>query len=366
MSNFRLLLWAMSFCLSAWLPVAYAEQQATDPDAVTGSPEKNEAKSENNGDETLEIERIAKLEKIIKSDKKDLKDLKKSLSGRIKILKLLQNALKMTKVKLDSDTEMLAIAKEMNDATEVASLEKELRVTESDYDLLAGQTQLAFEAEKTVRHQIELIENSIIKKQQTLDEFKGIKKRVVAIPEQTVPAVVAPNANSSRGAPLSPMQLMIPGMSPAAVESGGTGAAPSPTEQLQTAEQVEARKQAEKSTREALEAEQVAVDYIEQNSALIERVKLAEKLLATDMESRANFIRINEILENRLQEGPKKGFDKARLKKIKKNIELVKQEIKKLSKEIEKRKGNIEAAQGEMVSLQEDQELLAEEALKKR
>jgi len=234
--------------------------------------------------------------------------------------------------------------------------------------LIAGQTQLAFEAKKTVKHQIELIKNSIIKKQQTLDELKGIKKRVIVVPQQAPAPGIGAADPSTQGESASPsaLQIMLPGMPSV---TSGSGAPPSthvPGEKLQTAEQVEARKQAEMSTREALEAEQVATDYIEQNSALIERVKTDEKILSTDKQSFYNFKKIPLTLEKRLHEGEIIREDKAVLKKIKNNIRIVKGEIKRLGKEIASRSVNIKDAQGEMVSLKEDQELLAEEAQLKR
>ncbi len=369
MSNFRISLWVMCFCISVWVPAAYAEQQDVASDPATASSADEAVESDKKEDEILEIERIAKLETILKADKKDLKDLKKSLSGRESILKLLQNALNMTKKRMDMQKELLAIAQESGETEEAATLEKAVSEDESDYYLIAGQTQLAFEAKKTVKHQIELIKNSIIKKQQTLDELKGVKKRVIVVPQQTPASGVGTamhSAQEGESASPSALQIMLPGMPSVTSGSGVTPSTHAPGEKLQTAEQVEARKQAEKSTREALEAEQVATDYIEQSSALIERVKTDEKILETDRQSLSNFKKILLILEKRLREGEKNREDKAVLNKIKKNIRIVKDEIKKLGKEIASRSVNIEDAQGEMVSLREDQELLAEEAQKKR
>ena len=366
MSNIRLLLLIVSISLAAVTSTVYAVPQATDSDKQVNTSKAEPGKNVKKEDESSEVERIVKLEATLKANKKSIQKLKKSLSGRSKILKTLQDALNKATITLEKHKERLAAAKEKGDAKKIASIEKAISKYQSDYDLIVKQTQLAFEAEKTAKKQIELLENGIQKKQQTLDELKGIKKRVVVTPKQIpAPTAVTP-AQQPQEAPKPAVTSLIPGLAPVPVDSAAPTSMPTPVEHMQTAEQVEARKQAEKRTQEAFEAEQVAIDYIEQKATLVEGIKLAQTLLTTDMESLDNFNKILLTLKNKLIDAEKTGASNEKLEKIKQDIKLVNNEVKNLNQEITKRKAIIAAAQEEIESLKEDQELLAKEAQEKR
>jgi len=134
-------------------------------------------------------------------------------------------------------------------------------------------------------------------------------------------------------------------------------------QQLQSAEQIEAREEAAKRTLEAYQAEQVAIDYIEQKFSISEKIKLNESLLKTDIESLKKYDDILQMLENKLKN---KTLSKSKHQEIKQNIIIVKREIKVLKKNQKKRSASIKKSQEHLKQLETDQQQLSKEAQEKR
>ena len=347
-------------------PLCAEEQVKTSEEIVEVIPTEESDKKTDEA-ETSEVERILKLEATLKNDKKNLRDIRKNLVGRTKIYTTLQSALKQATTVLEKRQALITKAKEKGDTKKVVELEKELIKLEGDYVLLKEQTQLAYEAEKTVKNQIELLETSIIQQQLALDELKGIKKPTPAKAGKPPATPPTTSVKPKQTTPVMPIQKIIAPTTPSSGKAAEVEeAVKQPVDQLQTAEQIEAYKQAEKRTAEAVRAEQVAIDYIEQKSVYVEQIKLVESLLKTDIESRDNYQQMIVIIEENIENQKKSGASQAELNKIKQNLALIKSELKKAEQQIEKRTVNLKNAEEHLNQLEKDQELLAKEALKKR
>lgn len=368
----RLISISFIFLLGISTQLLYADEKTKAPENPVEAKNKEETDKKINETDTSEVERILKLEATLKNDKKSLQEIKVNLTSRTKISKILQSALKEGADHLEKREAILIKAKEKGNTEQIANLEKEINSLKSDYTLLKDQAQLAFEAEKTVKSQIELLETSIYQQQLVLDELKGIKKPGPLKTEQssvTAPVKPAPvkPVDTKKALPKSPIQQIIQPAAPLPVETkDSTETTQQPVEQLQTAEQIEARKQAEKRADEAFRAEQVALDYIEQKSVYLEQIKLAEELLKTDIASRDNYQKIITVMEKKLEGLKKSSASKKERDKIANNLNLVQSELKKVEKQIEKKTANLKLAEKHLQQLEKDQEILALEAQKKR
>jgi small conductance mechanosensitive channel len=364
MSTIRLFLLFILICFTTNSPQLYADEPVTSSDDPESTTPVKEDVNETKNTQSSEVERLLQQEKTLKNNKKKLRDFKNDLTSRSNISKKLQDELKQSSHRLEKQNTALTKAKEKGDTKQIARLETELKKLESSYELLKEQAQLTFAAEKTVRSQIELLEKSIIQQQQTLDEIKGVKKPTPVQPKQ--PAISTPPSptETSQTIPTHPLQKIIPDTKqpPVATQTPTSPA----VDHIQTAEQIEAQKQAEKRTDEAFRAEQVAIDYIEQKSVFIEQIKLDETLLQTDVKSLENYNSILLVMEKKLDDKSTKKLSQKERDKIKQNIKLVKSEIRKLNKQIEKRTTSLTKSKKRLEQREDDQEVLATEALIKR
>jgi len=117
----------------------------------------NQDEIEEEDTDTSEIERLVKIKAAIKSDKQALKEVKRSLAGRTKISKKLQRALQKSSDNIENMENQLLQAKEKSDQKKILNLEEKISALKKDHDLIKEQTQLTYEAEKTVKKQIELL-----------------------------------------------------------------------------------------------------------------------------------------------------------------------------------------------------------------
>ena len=364
MPTIRLFLFSLLIFLTANPPPLYADEAKTSPAPPESTTSVKDTESEAKDSQSSEIELLLQLEETLKSDKKKLRDLKNNLTSRTKISTKLQNELKLSSANIEKRHAALTATKEKGDTQQAALMEEELKKLEADNELLKEQAQLTFEAEKTVRSQIELLDKSIIQQQLSLDKLKGVKKPEPVTPKQTATTTSPAPAKASQALPTSPIQKVI-----SDTKQPAPAPQPPPSSQVdqpQTAEQIQAQKQAEKRAEEAFHAEQVAVDYIEQKSVFLEQIKLDESLLKTDIESLDNYNNILLVMEKKLDDKSNTGLSQEQRDKTIKNLNLIKNEIKKLKQQVEKRKASLKKAKKQLQQSEEDQEHLAEKALKKR
>ena len=347
------------FCIS--LPPLFADETTTNSDTTKSATTEEQQDSDKS---SSEVERLLKLEKTLKNDKIKLRDFSNNLSDRAKISKQLQTLLKQSSTRLDELNAALLSATEKADNEQSARLKDEIKKLETDNNLLKEQTQLTFEAEKTVRNQIELLEKSITQQQLAMDQIKGVNQPELTKPQK--PAVPTPTEPEKKtpSLPTSPIQKMV--MPKAQPTSEVEPVTSSGIDHLKTAEQIEAHKQAEKRSQEAYIAEQVTVDFIEQKSIFLEQIKLDETLLKADTESLENYKNIKDVQETKLKDQSKTKLNKEQRDTIRQNLKIVKNQIKKLEKQIKKRTASLKQAKKLINQREDDQAQLAKEALKKR
>ncbi|MFV2056491.1 MAG: mechanosensitive ion channel domain-containing protein [Thiohalomonadales bacterium] len=357
-------------CMIPAIPAISATEQATSAELDEQAQAQAQAQAPStpsldadNEEDINEVELLIKIEAALKSDKKILADAKKSLAGRTKISRKLQGDLKKSTITLTKFKNILADAKKKGDEEHVRKMEQELSELESTHNIIKEQSQLTFEAEKTVKKQIELLEAGIIQQQSVLDKLRGTKKPDKVDTKKSPTVSLTPKTDQTGGQPpFNPINQLVPAIPQAAVP---TQSANESTDQphLQTAEQLEANKVAEQRTQEALRAEQIALDYIKQESASAERIKLNRALLKTDRDSLINYHTMLKGLNSELKD---KSTKKNRIQEIRRNIAVAELEIGKLEKSVKNREIIISNAQKHSQQLEVDQEKLTKEAEVKR
>ncbi|UCE88357.1 MAG: mechanosensitive ion channel family protein, partial [Pseudomonadota bacterium] len=138
------------------------------------------------------------------------------------------------------------------------------------------------------------------------------------------------------------------------------------TEQAETPEQIEARKEAEEKAAAARQAEQAVVDFVDRKKALEEQISLDERLIDTARQSRGN---IEEFLlkrESDLDTLIAEGASKADLTKAHADIRQAKQMIQEVNQEIATRTEHLNELLKQLQQVQAQQLQVVEQAKEKR
>jgi small-conductance mechanosensitive channel len=301
-----------------------------------------------------DAERVVRLEKIIESDKARLAELKTDLADRADTFEQLGRDLSEREAKLDDMRSRLADTA----PDEAAALQQEIDAYAEKYEVVKTQTDLAFQAEKTVRAQLQALEDKISIDQQAFDELLGVAQAPPVSERAPTPATTQ--------APAEP--AAVPGVLPGLPVAPATPAATPGMDQTmlpETAEQIEARKQAEKSELAAEQAKQAVLSFLERKAALQEQIDLEKSLLETAEQSKTNIDRAVEIRQQELADAIASG-DRAEIERAQRNLVAINQELKTASAEIDQREDTLAAFYERMQALQEEQLTISREAEQKR
>jgi small conductance mechanosensitive channel len=246
------------------------------------------------------------------------------------------------------------------DLDEAVKLQSEIDAYAEKHALVKNMVDLAFQAEKTLREQVQTLEIKIDIDQRALDELSG-KAQAPQLTETpaSVPALIPPETRT----PAQPAAL--PGMIPGFPTT--PSAAPGVAQEIlpETAEQIEARKLAEKAQQEAELAEQAVFSFLERKAALQEQMDFENSLLLTAEQSKANFDQVLEIRRQELATAITAG-DQAETERAQKNLVIINQALRKVVEEIDEREDTLEAFHLRMQALQEEQLAVTQEAEYKR
>ncbi len=306
-------------------------------------------------------ERVVRIEKVIESDKARLAELKTDLAEREETFERTGRDLTKREARLEA---LEAQLESTVDPDERAALQAEIDADREKYELVKSMVDLAFQTEITVRDQTQALETKIGIDQQALDALLGTAKvpaaqLPVAAPAMPQPGVAAPAQPASGGLP-----GFIPGI-PGAPATPGT--APDLVKEIlpETAEQIEARKQAEKSELAAERADQAVLTFLERKAALQEQIDLEKLLLETAEQSKVNVDQAVQIRQQELADAIA-GEDRALTERAQKNLVTVGQALRTVSEEIDQREDTVEGFYLRMQALHEEQLAVTEEAERMR
>jgi len=304
-----------------------------------------------------DAERVARIEKVIASDKARLGGLTKDLLERAARFEKASASVVRREAELAVMREKL---EEATDPGQAAEIEQEIIAFEEKYELVKGMADLALQAEKSVRGQIQTLEQKIGIDQQALDEALG-KVEAPQISEPPVGATIPDQPVTQ--APSQPTAIpgMVPGM-PAT-----PAAAPIAVQQQrpETAEQIEARKQAARSKREAELAERAVLSFLERKAALQHQIDLEKSLLDTAVQSKTLADQALQIRQRELDAAKRSG-DEAGMKRARANLDTVITALQGIDEELKYRNTTLEGFGKRMQALHEEQAAVTQQAELKR
>jgi len=341
-----------------------------EPQEQPGSDEQDE-KGETTGQGSLDTveapkqisdaEVLVELEDTTKSDKARLAELKAELEKQEQSFDRMTEYSREARKTLEKKKQKLQELDSGDASPEAETLKSEIKTLEEDQALLKERSDLLYQAGKTTKEQIKTLTEKIERNIQTVDRLAGKtqSEREAAAPPH------APGATPTR----SPAEALapVPGFPaepPATKEPAVEGEAP--PDVLETPEQIEARKRAEKKEQEAREAAEVIVEYVERKETLKEQIALEKTSLETAKESLDNLEGLLATREKLMDEKISAGANKSELSKIQKETKFIQVEMEKLHDEIDERNDQLGELYDQLERIREEQISVMGDAERKR
>jgi small conductance mechanosensitive channel len=327
---------------------AYSQGTQTPPTGATSSTESD-------------AERVARIEKVIASDKARLVTLAEYLRERADNFARTSEDVTKRETQLG---DMRAQLENTVDVGEAARIEKEIVAAEEKFELVKKLSDLALQAEKAVRGQIQTLEQKIGIDQQALDIALG-KVELPQVAE--VPASAPPMGQPVPQGQSQPIAVpgMVPGMPGMPVTPAAPAGAVHKTEP-ETAKQIEARKQAARSTREAELAEQAVLSFLERKAALQNQIDIEQSLLDTVLQSNALGDQALQIRQRELDAVKRAGGSEAAVAEAREKLDRIIVALQEMVEEISQRENTLEGFGKRMQALHEEQAAVTRQAELKR
>jgi len=331
-----------------------------------GSSANDQAKKDaRSGDESpagvTDAERLLRVDRVIQLDKERLSKLKTDLEERENLFEELAAELESAKTARAEKTSQLEGLKAAGDLEEASSLEAELAKLEQQYELLMNQTDLTFKSAKSLQDQIRALQQKIEKEEMASDDLSGARptEEAVAPGATAEDGTQTPAAEPSK---ISPLPQVLPGVP----SVPATSSAKPPGTLTETAEQIEARREAERRETEARQAEQVVLNFLERKAALEEQIELEQELLQTARSSRENLDQALRAGAAELEEKIAAGADQRELADLQRQIRSINDLMRETRQEIDERRAQLDALHERLDALHEEQLAVTQEAEARR
>jgi len=337
-----------------------AQVQPPESQAQQGSDQENE-KDEHAGPdspapveasgEISDAELLVELDRSIQSDKARLEELKAERKKQEETFDGMTVYSREAKKTLEKKKRKLQELGAEEPSPEAESLKSEIETLEEDQDLLKQRTDLLYQTGKTTKEQIETLTQKIEGNIQTVDRLSGrISPEQEAAASRSAPGKTPGAMPTTLEAPIPG----IPGMSPPAAQQAPVER-DAPADELETPEQIQARKQAEKKEQEAREAAEVIVEYVERKETLKEQIVLEKRSLKTAQESLDNLEGLLATREKLMDEKIASGAKKSELSRIQQETKHIQAEMEKLRDEIGGRNDQLGELYDALERIREDQ-----------
>ncbi len=351
----------IGLCL-AWtgggiLLVSFSEPAAVAAPQTESDPNAQEA---SNGDPALtDAERLLRLEKIIELDREKLSTLEGEFKSKSQLFDDLALAIRAAEAEIAEKGDELGEIDRVAEPGTVADLEVELEGLEERLKATKRQSEITFQSAKTVQAQVEALKKKIAREDQTIQQIIGIPVDSTMDAEPEPEPVQSTEETPPQSGP--PIQI-IPGV-PLQLPVAESGAK-APTRE--TADQIEARRQAEKLETQAEQAEQQVRDFLERKAALEEQIELEKQLLMTARDSRDNLNGAVTELQKELRGLIASGGTKTKLESVQANIDSVQGLSTDARAEIDERRIYLDSLHERLEDLHAEQLLLTQEAETRR
>jgi small conductance mechanosensitive channel len=299
-----------------------------------------------------------RLEKVVELDRQKLSELEKDFNTKSALFEELAGNIRTAEAELEEKRNKLSDLDRLADPEAAAALEAEIQGLDDRLRVAKSQSEVSFQAAKTVQTQVEALKKKITREEQAIQDLIG--EPVDTLPTETA---VAPTEPVAADQPEGSSSIQIaPGVSlpTPPVET-------SPDIPLkETAQQIEARREAEKLATVAQDAERQVLDFLERKAALEEQIELEKQLLAAAKQSRDNFETYVTERQQELRDLIAAGGTKAALGEVQGEIDEVQSLADGASEEIDQRRGYLDSLRERLDDLHEEQLALTQAAETRR
>ncbi len=310
-----------------------------------------------------ETERVNRLRSIIKLDQEKLAKTRKEFAEQETLFDSLNGFIEQAEAELAAKVSQLdALNNEAEDGTaseEAAALQEEIQTLENRITVAKNELELRFNSGKTVQSQIQALERKIANDEQALE---ALLNPTLVLPEvSSAPPTAAPATGTTTAPTVT--QMMIPGAVPA---QQGASMPPAAAPQPETAEQIEARREAEKLEAEARLAEQQLVSFVERKRGLDAQIEIEQTLLDTAKQSRKNLDLAADGARENLQRLNSKGASKSELREIERRLDNIQKLQRKNREEIDQRRTYLDSLYKRREELNQEQLAVTQQTEEKR
>ena len=235
-----------------------AEIQATgaeNPQILKSGQDSTDDESLN---QTQNAERLLRLEEALRSDTERLVQLQQELEQRVEMFDDLTSRKQSLEQDLEEKKKEFGRRKAAGESVDESAFAVEVEKLEQRHALIMKQSENTFQGAKTLQVQIKSLEEKIGKDQRAIEQLTGV---LPDAPDKQPGAVesVETRGEAAETPPDSPLPGILPGMpgKPATPQEEAVETAP------ETAQQIEARQDAEKTAIQARQAELAVVDFLE-------------------------------------------------------------------------------------------------------
>jgi len=329
----------LTVALSALTAVTRAQDTATGPASAGDTSAAQSQAGQRTGSTTgqtsdthvSDAERHQLLKEMVEQDRAKLSETKQELETQEAVYRKLNvMAEKLEKEVTEKKRRLEAMGgpgasdQAGNLSTEISSLEQRLALGKSELDV-------RFNSAKMLKTRIRSLEQKIAKQQEALNELIDIPAPASANTEAEAPAASTPETPSPTT--LTPQPMVAPGVATAPETAANEAQQAGP----ETAEQIEARKEAEKLEAEAKLAEQDLESFVERKQVLDEQIKIQKELLRATKSSRQN---IDSALAQARSEAVsliEQGASKEKMREVQRRISEIEKLQQENRKEIDQR-----------------------------
>jgi len=341
--------------------------QSDENAAMQGSEDTAAPGREKEAAPITETERINRLRGIIKLDQEKLAQTRKEFAELEEFFDSLNGFIEKGEAELADKVSQLDTfnGEASEDGTvseEAAALQEEIQSLEKRIAVAKTELELRFNSGKTMQSQIQSLEQKIANDESALE---ALLNPTLVLPQALSPVPAAPTAAPADGASTAPTaaQMMIPGAVPA---QQGASVPPSAAPQPETAEQIEARREAEKLEAEARVAEQQLVSFVERKRALDAQIEIEQSLLDTAKQSRKNLDLAADGARANLQRLIDNEASKAELRESESSIDNIQKLQRRNREEIDQRRAYLDSLYKRREELNQEQLAVTQQTEEKR
>jgi small conductance mechanosensitive channel len=343
-----------AFLLVLMAAGAFSNKLAAQEPEQTG----NVLQEQNQGPIT-ETERINRLRKTIELDREKLAQTRREFAELEEFIKTLDGYIQNAESDLAGKNTQLETSGSDGASEKVATLRAEIQALEQRIAVAKAELELRFNSGRTVQSQIRALEQKIANDEQALEKL--INPALLLPETPSARPATAPSTGTAPPVP-SAAQMMVPGV----VTGQTTPQSPPAASQPETAEQIEARREAEKLEAEARIAEEELVSFVERKRALEAQIEIEQTLLDTAKESRKNLDAAADGARTNLQRLIDAGASKAELREAERRIENIGKLQRQNRGEIDQRRAYLDSLYERRKVLNDEQVAVTQQTEEKR